>query len=67
METKAWYKSKTIWMGMITALVAALVQFQVVLENADGVPSWLLGIVGAAIILLRMVTKQPIGGSDSGG
>ena len=62
--SKIWYKSKTIWLGLLTAVVAALVEFQVVLEQADGVPGWLLGVVGAAIILLRMVTNQPISGSS---
>lgn len=62
--SKIWYKSKTIWFGLLTGVISLLVEFQVVLEQAEGVPGWLLGAVGAMIIVLRVVTGQPVSRSS---
>jgi hypothetical protein len=54
---KHWYRSKTIWLGVLTIAMSGLTAAQ---EGA----SWqqiAIGCVGAAIILLRTVTDKPVG------
>lgn len=53
---KKWYKSKLFWLGLGQA-VAAGGKYAV-----DGDPTALIGtITGALTVLLRFVTRQPIG------
>ena len=60
MEGKSWTQSKTILVGILTVVVAALTDPDV----AAVVPlEWapkLLALAGGAGILLRLVTGQPI-------
>jgi hypothetical protein len=54
---KSWYKSKTIWLGVTTIVTA-------VISAVAGGGSWhevVLAAVGAANILLRTQTEQPVG------
>lgn len=52
---KAYYKSKTFWVGVIEVVVGVLLGIQGILEA--GVP---LTIVGILKIVLRVVTTDPI-------
>lgn len=66
METKEWYKSKTIWAGIITILITIyntvrplLLQFFGV--NLPEIPSWVYTILGALGIYGRVSADKKIG------
>ena len=54
-ETKKWYKSKTIWMAVLTVLlgVGEFIQGQQTTGAA-------ITLVGVANVLLRLVTAQAV-------
>lgn len=57
---KTWYQSKTVWLGIITILVAALTQFSGIVESPD-LKNGILAVVGLLNVLLRVFsTAQPI-------
>jgi len=55
---KPFYLSKTVWLGVAVAVLAGLEQAQT-LE----LPTWAIGLIGAAIVFLRSVTSKGIGRS----
>lgn len=59
METKSWYKSKTVWTNLLTAIggVGAVVMGEVSL--GAGVAPIVLAVINIA---LRIVTGKPISG-----
>lgn len=61
---KAWYKSKTILFGVLTALAAFLADVQGMLEGQEGVPAWVLMAIGGVVVILRFVTKDAVGLGD---
>ena len=66
MKTKAWYKSKTIWVNLVAlvASVSAAFGFELGLtEEVQG--SIVAGIMGAVNVVLRITTDSAVGGSDS--
>lgn len=53
---KSWYKSKTIWLGLTTIVTA-------VVSSLVGGANWhdaVLAAIGAANVLLRTQTDQPV-------
>jgi hypothetical protein len=57
METKHWAKSKTIWLGLLTSVVAMVTPF----FTEPGWQEAVIGVLGSLIIILRWSTKEPIG------
>lgn len=59
METKSWFKSKTIWAGIVTVLVAAYnaasAQF-----GLPAIPEFVFGILGALGVYGRLDSKATI-------
>lgn len=53
---KPWYASKTIWINILAVLAGVMASIQGLVEI--GAPITILGIVD---IILRVVTKQPLG------
>lgn len=61
MQSKPWYTSKTLWLNLITILVASLTLAAQMPELRQFAP-WLLLIVGVCNIVLRVLfTEKPIG------
>lgn len=60
MDTKPWYKSKGIWTGIVTVLVAsyatAAAQF-----HLPAIPEFLFALLGAAGIYTRATAETKIG------
>lgn len=57
---KTWYQSKTVWLGIITIIVAALTQFSGIVESPD-LKNGILAVVGLLNVLMRVFsTAQPI-------
>jgi hypothetical protein len=61
---KHWAKSRTVWLGIGVGLLGGL---QVGLESNPMPEPWgglvVMGI-GGAVVMLRKLTTQPIGGAD---
>jgi len=53
MEAKAWFSSKTFWMGLGLAAVGGALTYA---TDSGEVPSWALSVAGALMVLLRQVT-----------
>mgnify|MGYP004464065119 CR=1 FL=1 len=53
---KPWYKSKSVWFG-VGVVLPAVAQY---LESVPGLPNWVLVMIGAAIVALRIITTQPL-------
>lgn len=60
---KAWYKSKTIWINTLTAVVGVAGVVAPVIP-AVALP-YITAAVGAANIGLRMITNESVGGKDA--
>ena len=56
---KAWYRSKTIWVGL-AQLAVGLTEFVTGALEAGEAFSWTLIVSGALHTLLRLVTKGPV-------
>lgn len=58
---KEWYKSRTIWFNLLSALVSLAVALQ-----AFPVPEWALGVLGVIVtggnFFLRFITTENIKG-----
>ena len=54
---KSWYKSKTIWLGLLTIVTAAVSA----LTGGAGWHDAALAGIGAANIFLRTQTDKPVG------
>ena len=61
METKPWYESKLLWVGVLTVLlgIIPLVQ-EMLLKGPIDLNSILTVVSGAIVILLRVWTNDPI-------
>lgn len=58
---KTWWQSKTIWVAIITILVAGLTQFTDVVAISPEVKNYILGAVGILNLVLRLFsTSVPI-------
>lgn len=62
METKSPLKSKTVWLGMLTALIAALQYATGALDGllSSGQMTILVGAVGLLSVVLRFLTGVPV-------
>jgi hypothetical protein len=64
---KAWYKSKTMWIGIFEAIAGGVMLYEDFLTQAmqgDAV-GWVLFGSGVAKIVLRSITDTPVGRSDT--
>lgn len=61
METKAWYNSKMVWIGIATVLlgVIPLVQ-EMIAKGPVDLNSVLTVVSGAIVVILRVWTNSPI-------
>ena len=55
MNTKPWYKSKTVWLGLATVAVGVLEYLETI-----ALPSWGYAVVGALLVALRMVSNGAV-------
>jgi len=61
METnKKWYRSKTMWVSIATAVVGILMAVSESIQDNGGEAGVLITIIGVVNGLLRYVTSQPI-------
>ena len=61
-EKKKWYKSWTVWVGILQIVAAALLLLADFLGKAVFTPeAWVLLAAGIIQIILRMKTTQPLG------
>lgn len=63
MDTKNWWASKTVWLNVLTFVVAALVlvagpDFPVAIP--EDVAKYILGVVALLNLGLRFITETPI-------
>lgn len=60
MESKVWYKSKTIWTNVVIVLIAVLMLATEQLGLSPEAVQWILFLAGVLGIVLRALTDQPI-------
>jgi hypothetical protein len=61
MEAKNWWKSKTVWLGILTVSIGILTAVAEFLARGDFSPSALvLMISGAMGVILRFITDKPL-------
>jgi hypothetical protein len=61
MEPKIWYKSKTLWVGVVEILIGVLGLVATFLGAGVFTPeAYVLLVVGALTILLRKLTDTPM-------
>jgi len=61
METKVWWKSKTIWLGIIEVLLGVLGAVATFLQLGVYTPeAYVILTIGIVTIILRKVTEVPI-------
>jgi len=63
MQTKAWWRSKTLWINVIAG-AALLAQSQLGLVIDGEVQAAILTVVN---LLLRLITNEPVGLKDAAG
>ncbi len=56
---KAWYKSRTIWLGIIAIAIAAVQEFNLI-PGIDSQGPLMTAIMGFVTILLRLNTTKEI-------
>jgi glycopeptide antibiotics resistance protein len=54
---KTWWQSKTVWLGIVTILIAALTQFTTLIESQD-VKNAILGVIGLLNVILRVFSTS---------
>jgi hypothetical protein len=57
-EKKKWYLSKSVWVGLV-GLVGGVLQATGVIEVGWG-PETVAMILGIIVVVLRLVTKEPL-------
>jgi hypothetical protein len=61
MDTKAWYQSKLVWMGVLTALLGIIPLVQEMIDKGPVDTTAILTLVsGVIVIALRVWTNSPI-------
>lgn len=58
--SKKLWESKTVWLGIATILLSILEGVVDLVDLSGTQYAWATGVIGALIILLRYVTKQPV-------
>ncbi len=61
METKKWWTSKTIWVGVVSILTAALL-LAAQSPSLEAYAEWFLLVQGILTIILRVITTTSIEG-----
>jgi len=62
MDSKPWYASKTLWVNAIAGIAAMAGAFGLDLGlTPETQTSLVAGILAVVNIILRLVTKQPVG------
>jgi hypothetical protein len=63
-NSKAWWKSKTIWINAITAATATLTVLsgQQIVADHPAIAAGLVAALGGLNVILRIITVLPIGG-----
>lgn len=57
--TKPIWRTKTFWYGIAVAALPFLLDLQTFFQGIEGVPGWLVTLIGVGIVLLRRVTSRP--------
>ena len=60
LETKAWWASRTVWLGIVTALIGAGEALSDGTLLGPEATAWVLVVVGALGIVLRKLTETKI-------
>ena len=63
MDTKVWYKSKTVWIGILQALSGLIGGTILILQNgltAESIGALLVGIKGIVDIYLRTISDTTV-------
>lgn len=63
-KAKPIWTTKSFWFGVVVALLPALEQVQSDLGSVIE-QDWILSVIGAIIIIIRLLTKQPAAVSTS--
>lgn len=59
MDSKYWYKSKTIWAAIVTAIIGAIQPISAAFGHPIVIPSWVLEVlVGLGLYGLRTASKD---------
>ena len=62
MESKSWYASKTLWVNLLAMVATILGAFGIDLGLTPEVQTEIaVGVMAAVNVVLRLVTKAPIG------
>lgn len=59
-STKSWYKSKTVWTGVVTVLIAGYSAAAPV-WSLPAIPEWVFAILGTIGIYTRVKATEKIG------
>lgn len=59
-STKSWYKSKTIWTGVVTVIIAGY-SAAAPIWNLPAIPEWVFAILGTIGIYTRVKATDKIG------
>lgn len=60
-STKAWYKSKSIWLGILTIAISTMTLLGVFVETGDFTIPAIIGLtIGVMQIIARALTEQPL-------
>jgi len=58
---KNWYRSKSIWFGVLVAIVSVASLFGFAEYQPDAQTAEIVGlVVSAVVIVLRLVTREPV-------
>lgn len=62
-DTKSWWQSRTVWVNVVATLFAILGTFKLLPTDIDqdSIVTAIMGAVAIANLLLRLVTRHPIG------
>jgi cytochrome bd-type quinol oxidase subunit 1 len=66
MTPKSWYASKTVWFNVLTVVfaIASAHGWTPNAELAESISVFILAVSPIVNLLLRFITKQPIGSSN---
>jgi hypothetical protein len=60
MENKPWYQSRTLWANVLIVVLALAKHFGVDQDGATVDVETVAAVIGAANVVLRLVTKKPL-------
>lgn len=62
---KPWWKSKTVWVNLLAALISIAAELQHAIPLPERVSTYVVAVVAVANIVLRLLTAQPVTASMS--